>query len=1209
MSFVKKSNAERVRHQRQYDRRVNETQMQKKEGEVNRGKTLDADLVVTESSGTESEKHNTSSRSGNDTHAEDADIKLVNDKEPMDEVQITDEYHVLANEHQHTGQSKPSYYTYMLEKVNSNTTPDSTNISNRGGEIDHNAEKCQVTSPLLDLLTQPNTSEQSYQSFEQHGQILNETSNKAKIKMEIEVHETINIELKHSVAKLLADNEKLHKENEHLKQTYKDLYDSIKKTRVYTKDHNDSLIAQINSKTIENADLKAQIQENVFVNVALKNKLRKLKGNSMDTKFAKPSILGKPILQPPRNQSVVRQPNAFTPHYFPKVREYVLVKPHRVIAPGSSRNSQEESYGSNDMPHNHYIEEARKKAQERNRNSKPSAMHTTSLQNTTNVNSHAKVQSHKTRISNKTVEPKSNTQKSGRQIFTGHRFSPNKSPIVHEKINTPRSCLRWKPTSRIFKTAGLRWIPTGKIFTSSTTKVDSEPLNGSKEDITNPYKCEQTLNVSAGVEEQPQLAHFDDPCHELLHEVSISQGSSSHSWKVNGENQVVSKSSAVTAADASNKRQQQLDSTSSTSTLASSVSADGIFDITFRVMFFSIHGDKWKSFQCQHQTALRSNTSAGNPVKEILLQLNLPDHGSVLTDLKVHINIEMEIPSSSIVKFITTCSFFISKLIKLKNFKKDVSMSFQDKEEFEHVGPKFCVMLKYNDQMGYMWIDDSEKTHDDSSLQNNGTADQQVNTARPDINTGSREVSTALLEVNTATPEDLGGPSPASEDSHMEDQGIELGNYKDDNTSYMKRISSVYIKGKKSSGSSYMYFLFVPLFRKEPKHNDSKLLEILAWGRSKEGGSSSIQTAKVLDSCGFTIGHGSNFEKKPWFKMEMLTDVDELLLDHFRIFDVPYIFQARYHVCYFLYLTVVTMLEYTERNVNHWGLSIFGGNRGLTAENGEDGSFSIPNSEIFEQLALRIFTQDSPKAATWEQYAENQLQQHSRTYLVPSLSNKVFNNMKRPTKGFSGQEVALFPTMLDVTEPSTSPLRITSSPSHSPEPSPSPRKARWRALKLFISVDEDIADDSSKQGRILSDAEVQEKASNETEPVIQDVTPTEVIQDQQSSEKGSAEVFSICWARRYLLVKEVPIVSMLRAQIARDEEIARHWDEEERQRAMAEAKSTKKIFEPMDMEHGTKKMKSPKKIEEEDADTQEEVKEVSKESGSKRKLNLFLEKA
>ncbi|GJR94915.1 hypothetical protein Tco_0267089 [Tanacetum coccineum] len=52
------------------------------------------------------------------------------------------------------------------------------------------------------------------------------------------------------------------------------------------------------------------------------------------------------------------------------------------------------------------------------------------------------------------------------------------------------------------------------------------------------------------------------------------------SWKVNGENQVVSKSSAVTAADASNKRLQQLDSTLSTSTLASTVTVDGNFAFT-----------------------------------------------------------------------------------------------------------------------------------------------------------------------------------------------------------------------------------------------------------------------------------------------------------------------------------------------------------------------------------------------------------------------------------------------------------------------------------------------------------------------------------------------------------------------------------------------------------------------------------------------------
>ncbi|GKD98787.1 hypothetical protein Tco_1382684 [Tanacetum coccineum] len=114
------------------------------------------------------------------------------------------------------------------------------------------------------------------------------------------------------------------------------------------------------------------------------------------------------------------------------------------------------------------------------------------------VNSHAKVQSPKTRNNNKPVEPKSHTQKPGRHIAIGRRFSLNKSSAMREKPHTPRSCLRWKPTGRIFKNASLRWIPTGKMFTDSTTKVGSEPLNGSNEDITNPYECEETLNVSAG---------------------------------------------------------------------------------------------------------------------------------------------------------------------------------------------------------------------------------------------------------------------------------------------------------------------------------------------------------------------------------------------------------------------------------------------------------------------------------------------------------------------------------------------------------------------------------------------------------------------------------------------------------------------------------------------------------------------------------------
>nr|GFA90472.1 hypothetical protein [Tanacetum cinerariifolium] len=83
------------------------------------------------------------------------------------------------------------------------------------------------------------------------------------------------------------------------------------------------------------------------------------------------------------------------------------------------------------------------------------------------VNSSTKVPSNKTTNRNKPVEQISVAKKPKRQIPKGHRI------------------------------VGLRWVPTGKIFASSTTKVDSEPLNGSNADITNQYECKQTLDVSA----------------------------------------------------------------------------------------------------------------------------------------------------------------------------------------------------------------------------------------------------------------------------------------------------------------------------------------------------------------------------------------------------------------------------------------------------------------------------------------------------------------------------------------------------------------------------------------------------------------------------------------------------------------------------------------------------------------------------------------
>ncbi|GKA93367.1 hypothetical protein Tco_0815353 [Tanacetum coccineum] len=234
MESVKKSIDERAQHKRENNRRVNDRVMQSKEGKVDSSKALDAGLVVTESNETKSERHVSSSRSGKDTHAEDADINSVNDKQPLAEVQLTVQHDTLANEQQHSVQSEPIYDTHLLEKVDRNTIPDSTNMCHRGGEIEQNAEKCQVSCPLLDPSFDNMTTEFSNQSLEsenislkktvaqlqkdfsrmethcvnmelkyqnqvlknrQHGQILNKTSNKANIKREINVLETRNIDL------------------------------------------------------------------------------------------------------------------------------------------------------------------------------------------------------------------------------------------------------------------------------------------------------------------------------------------------------------------------------------------------------------------------------------------------------------------------------------------------------------------------------------------------------------------------------------------------------------------------------------------------------------------------------------------------------------------------------------------------------------------------------------------------------------------------------------------------------------------------------------------------------------------------------------------------------------------------------------------------------------------------------------------------------
>nr|GEV36754.1 retrovirus-related Pol polyprotein from transposon TNT 1-94 [Tanacetum cinerariifolium] len=95
-----------------------------------------------------------------------------------------------------------------------------------------------------------------------------------KVKKDIDEIETINIELEHRVSKLVA-------ENEHLKQTYKQLYDSIKPTRIQSTEQCVALINQVNLKSVKISDLNVSFQEQALIITTLKEELRKLKAKAV----------------------------------------------------------------------------------------------------------------------------------------------------------------------------------------------------------------------------------------------------------------------------------------------------------------------------------------------------------------------------------------------------------------------------------------------------------------------------------------------------------------------------------------------------------------------------------------------------------------------------------------------------------------------------------------------------------------------------------------------------------------------------------------------------------------------------------------------------------------------------------------------------------------------------------------------------------------
>ncbi|GJV98435.1 putative ribonuclease H-like domain-containing protein [Tanacetum coccineum] len=283
------------------------------------------------------------------------------------------------------------------------------------------------------------------------------------------------------------------------------------------------------------------------------------------------SILNKNLMKP---YDYTKQ-NSLYENFKPPSREYLdqlshanevrkkmkssFAKPYDVNASHPSRNipkhvsfqSSKESVGLNDMVHNYYLEEAKKKAQlqkDKALNLKPSVITPARLPSTANGskpkprNSYQQPRnwppSMSSRVTNKVVHiaekprnqkpflkskdlacptcrkciysanhdecilkyllKKSDCKKHDRHIPIGQKFSPNKPSTVYLKTTPPRFGLTWKPTDRIFTHVGFKWILIRKpVETPYNTNDSASPLG---KETHNPKTiiCANSSSLSAG---------------------------------------------------------------------------------------------------------------------------------------------------------------------------------------------------------------------------------------------------------------------------------------------------------------------------------------------------------------------------------------------------------------------------------------------------------------------------------------------------------------------------------------------------------------------------------------------------------------------------------------------------------------------------------------------------------------------------------------
>ncbi|GJT53260.1 hypothetical protein Tco_0988314 [Tanacetum coccineum] len=434
-----------------------------------------------------------------------------------------------------------------------------------------------------------------------------------------------------------------------------------------------------------------------------------------------------------------------------------------------------------------------------------------------------------------------------------------------------------------------------------------------------------------------------------------------------------------------------------------------------------------------------------------------------------------------------------------------------------------------------------------------------------------REVSYCCPELILLTPEELVGPppppSPASEDSHVEVQEIVLGNipqsYEVPTTPHIRIHkyhpiehvigdvqSSVQTRRMKTS---YPKKDFLVLYMKVGILVDITLYEseeqlwkaiYVSAASNPELGMTLWQiiscamkelcdgVEKAMEGLSFNMSSMENSlffsgdymsirkRKANFYQMENADDVDEHLYLRSMIgsFDVPYNIQARYKVCSVcdcvprilpldicgVTLTVTHAGATKDRDVNY----IEGMRRRESITATIDGHSMTITDGSLRRTFLLVMNQD------WIGALEDDLKKTKTTY--SSAYTKIILRVKKLES------------------------QIKSG------------KARRKA-RVVLSDDEVLKDDSSKQGRKYADTAgrtVTYRRRSEEKRTRKDKGKAIMTEPEpKKKSKKELEQERLSFAEAIRLQEQMD--EEQRAQIARDEEIARQWDEEEGQRAMS----------------------------------------------------------